>query len=64
MTTNKASNDEILTLEEASHLLKLSKSTVYSLAQKRKIPAYKIGRSWRFVKDYLIKWLSDGARAS
>lgn len=55
-------SDEILTLEEASRLLKLSKSTVYGLAQARKIPAYKIGRSWRFVKAYLIKWLEQGAK--
>jgi excisionase family DNA binding protein len=55
-------NDEILTLEEASRFLKLSRSTVYSLAQKRKIPGQKVGRSWRFVKAFLIKWLQDGAR--
>jgi len=54
-------NDEILTLEEASRFLKLSRSTVYSLAQKRKIPAQKVGKSWRFVKSYLIKWLEKGA---
>lgn len=62
MTTTKGINDEILTLEEASRLLKLSKSTVYNLAQHRKLPAYKIGRSWRFVKAYLMKWLEEGAR--
>lgn len=55
-------SDEILTLEEASRLLKLSKSTVYNLAQNRKIPAQKIGRSWRFVKVYLINWLAEGAK--
>lgn len=58
----KISNDEILTLEEASRLLKLSRSTVYSLVQKKKIPAFKLGRSWRFVKAYLMKWLEEGTR--
>lgn len=56
-------SDEILTLEEASRFLKLSRSTLYSLAQKRKIPAQKVGKSWRFVKSYLIKWLEKGAVA-
>lgn len=60
----KTINDEILTLEEASRFLKLSKSTVYNLAQNRKIPANKIGKSWRFVKSYLIRWLEHGARIS
>lgn len=55
-------NDEILTLEEASRLLKLSRSTVYNLAQKRQIPAHKVGKSWRFVKAYLIRWLVQGPR--
>jgi len=58
----KTTSDEILTLEEASQLLKLSRSTVYSLARRRKIPAFKLGRSWRFVKAYLIKWLEASAR--
>lgn len=62
MSSNKGINDEILTLEEASYLLKLSRSTLYNLAQRRKIPAYKIGKSWRFVKAYLIKWLEEGAK--
>ena len=62
MAKSKKIGDEILTLEEASHLLKLSKSTVYSLAQKKKIPAFKLGKSWRFVKAYLIRWLEDGAK--
>jgi len=56
------SNDEILTLEEASRFLKLSRSTLYHLAQNRKVPGQKVGKSWRFVKAYLIKWLERGAR--
>jgi len=56
------SSDEILTLEEASRFLKLSRSTIYNLAQKRKIPGHKVGKSWRFVKAYLIKWLEHGGK--
>jgi len=55
-------NDEILTLKEASELLKVSRSTLYNLVQRKKIPALKIGRSWRFVKAYLIRWLEQGGR--
>ena len=62
MIDNRGMNDEILTLEEASRFLKLSKSTVYNLAQRKKIPAQKIGRSWRFVKAGLQKWLEGGGK--
>lgn len=59
----KKANDEILTLEEASRLLKLSRSTLYGLVQSRKVPAFKLGRSWRFVKASLIHWLEERARS-
>jgi len=51
--------DEVLTLEEASELLKLSRSTLYNLARRGKVPARKVGRSWRFVKLNLIRWLES-----
>lgn len=57
-------SDEILTLEEASRFLKLSRSTLYNLARRRKIPAQKVGKSWRFVRAYLIKWLERGGRVN
>ncbi|MBI4335565.1 MAG: helix-turn-helix domain-containing protein [Candidatus Omnitrophica bacterium] len=53
-------SDEILTLEEASRFLKLSRSTLYNLAQRKRLPAHKVGKSWRFVRSNLIKWLSQG----
>ena len=52
-------SDEVLTLKEASELLKLSKSTLYNLARKGKIPARRVGRSWRFVKLSLLRWLAS-----
>ncbi|MFH1847598.1 MAG: helix-turn-helix domain-containing protein [Candidatus Omnitrophota bacterium] len=62
MAKSRRGGDEILTIADASRLLKLSKSTVYNLAQKKKIPAFKLGKSWRFVKAYLIRWIEEGAR--
>lgn len=49
--------DEILTFEEVRKYLKLSKSKLYEYVQKRRIPAYKIGRTWRFKKSRLDAWL-------
>ena len=48
---------EVITFEEAKRYLKVSSSTLYRLVQKKKIPASKVGRSWRFRKEKLISWL-------
>ena len=39
---------EILTLEEVAAYLKAGKRTIYRLAAARKIPAFKVGGTWRF----------------
>ena len=49
---------EILTLEEVAAYLKASKRTVYRLAQEGKIPAFKLGGSWRFRRAELDRWIA------
>ena len=44
-------NDEILTIKEAAALLKLTEKTVYSMAQRGEIPAFKIRGQWRSFFD-------------
>ncbi len=39
--------DEILTIDEVAGYLKLSRTTVWRLCSEGKLPAVKIGRSWR-----------------
>jgi excisionase family DNA binding protein len=36
-----------LTIEEVAKMLRLNKRTVYRLAVKGQIPAFKFGKSWR-----------------
>ena len=50
----------IMTIEEASRYLRIPKSTLYKLAQRRRLPSQKIGRHWRFRKDALDRWLEQG----
>ena len=50
-------DSEVLTFEEAKKYLKVSDSTLYRLVQRRKIPASKVGRVWRFRKEGLLEWL-------
>lgn len=49
---------EILTLEEVAAYLKAGKRTVYRLAQDGKIPAFKLGGSWRFRRAELDRWIA------
>lgn len=52
-------SDEILTIDELALYLKLSKSTVYKLAQERKIPGQKVGRHWRFSRRAIDRWMAQ-----
>jgi excisionase family DNA binding protein len=47
--------EEILTNREVADLLKLHPKTVNKLASAGKLPAYRIGRQWRFRKSEVLK---------
>jgi excisionase family DNA binding protein len=49
---------EILNVEEAALLLRISRDTVYVLAEQGKIPSRKVGKHWRFHRATLLKWVS------
>ena len=50
---------DILTIEELSAYLKISKSTLYKIVREGKIPSQKIGRHWRFRKGAIDHWLEE-----
>lgn len=50
---------EILTLDEVAAYLKAGKRTVYRLAADKKIPAFKLGGTWRFRKADLERWIAQ-----
>ncbi|MBI5966796.1 MAG: helix-turn-helix domain-containing protein [Deltaproteobacteria bacterium] len=49
----------IVTTKEVSQYLKLTESTIYKLASIGEIPAFKIGKSWRFDMDEIIKQIRN-----
>ena len=49
--------DEILTLPEVAQLLKVAEKTVYTMAQKGALPAFKVGGQWRFKRDDIDAWI-------
>ena len=48
---------EIMTIGEAAQYLRISSSSLYKLAQTRRVPCQKVGRHWRFRKEALDRWL-------
>lgn len=56
--------DEILTLSEVAQLLKVAEKTVYSMAQKGQLPAFKVGGQWRFKRVDLDAWIEQQKAAA
>jgi excisionase family DNA binding protein len=54
--------EDILTIKEVADYLKLTERTLYRLAQEGKIPAFKVGGSWRFRRDDLDHWIRQQTR--
>ena len=51
------SQDALLNVKQVAEYLQLKESTIYSWAQDGKVPAIKIGRTWRFRRSDLDTWL-------
>lgn len=51
------SSETLLNVKQVAQYLQLKESTIYSWAQDGKIPAIKIGRTWRFRRSDLDSWL-------
>lgn len=52
---------DILTIEQLAEYLKVSRSTLYKLAQGGKLPGQKVGKRWRFHKKAIDRWLGERA---
>lgn len=52
-------DSEFLTAEEVAEYLRLPLSTVYKLAQDKRLPGFKVGKHWRFSKDTIQKWIKN-----
>lgn len=48
---------DVLTARDVGDLLRLPTSTVYELARRGLIPAHRIGRAWRFIRQEIEEWL-------
>ena len=53
------SEGEILTLKQVAEFLKVTERTIYRLAAAKKIPAFKVGGTWRFRATDIDSWIAD-----
>ncbi|MGH7206600.1 MAG: helix-turn-helix domain-containing protein, partial [Nitrospiraceae bacterium] len=51
------SKDELLTVAETCRYLKIAPRTLYRYIQTRRMPGFKLGKEWRFVRSDLEQWL-------
>ena len=57
-------NNELLTVAETCRYLKVTPRTLYRYIQSRRLPGFKLGKEWRFVRTDLETWLRDRPRKS
>jgi len=49
----------IMTVAEVAESLNVGRATIYRMARKGKIPAFKVGDDWRFDRDAIEKLMID-----
>lgn len=49
-----------LSVDEISSHLGVSKETIYKWLEKKKIPAHKVGRLWKFKATEVDSWVCEG----
>ena len=50
---------EVLNVDEACKYLKIAKVTLYKYIRRGEIPAFKMGRVWRFHRESLDNWIKN-----
>lgn len=59
-----ATDQHILTLRQAAAHLQIAVKTCGELARRGRIPAFKLGRQWRFIRQELEAWATAQAAAN
>jgi excisionase family DNA binding protein len=60
MTMPKSTREgEILTIKQVAEYLKVTERTIYRLAAAKKIPAFKVGGTWRFSRADIESWIRE-----
>ena len=57
--STSTSEGEILTIKQVADYLKVTERTIYRLAAAKKIPAFKVGGTWRFSRADIDSWIKQ-----
>ena len=52
--------DRWLSVEEIAAYLGVKRDTIYKWQMRRKMPAHKVGRLWKFRKEEVDRWVVSG----
>ena len=47
----------IMTVHDVAEYLRLSEAKVYKMANEGRVPALRIGKTWRFKKELIDEWI-------
>jgi len=64
MSTTDGSGEgrQLMTLEEVAEHLRIGKRTAYGWAKSGKLPAFKVGGTWRFDRADIDRWVQEQKR--
>jgi excisionase family DNA binding protein len=54
----------IMNVRELATYLRLSEAKVYRMANSGSVPAFRVGKSWRFKKDMIDDWIQRQIKTS
>jgi excisionase family DNA binding protein len=52
----------IMTVRDVADYLRLSEATIYQMARQGRIPVLRMGRTWRFKKEFIDNWLETSTQ--
>jgi excisionase family DNA binding protein len=54
-----AAQETLMTLQEIADYLRVTRSTIHRMLKRNQIPAFRIGRHWRFNVEEIDNWCSS-----
>jgi excisionase family DNA binding protein len=55
--STSTNEEQILTIKQVADYLRVTERTIYRLAAAKKIPAFKVGGTWRFSRSDIESWI-------
>lgn len=52
-------DQEVMKVRDVAALLKVGEKTIYSMAQKGELPAFKVRGQWRFSRKDIDSWIEQ-----